>query len=47
MRKKEDFKEKPLNLYNFIETLKFSTRISVMNAIRKRSDQKKLSNIFQ
>ena len=37
-------KEKNKSLYNYVENLKFSTRLSVVNAIRKRSEQKNLSN---
>lgn len=45
MKKISESKEKTYPLYNYIENLKFSTRLAVVNAIRKRSDQKRLSKI--
>lgn len=46
MKKTSISNDKPPRLYKYVENLKFSTRLAVVNALRKRTDLNKLSNIY-
>jgi hypothetical protein len=45
MKKTSKSNEKKPRLSNYVENLKFSTRLAVVNALRKRIDLTKLSKI--
>ena len=45
MKKTSKSSEKTPRLSNYVENLKFSTRLAVVNALRKRIDLNKLSKI--